>query len=51
MGGERGRLIISDCSSYPEVEVTKIILAKVSRFCLLSSLKHGYLSDLRFINP
>jgi hypothetical protein len=30
------------------MEVTKIILAKVSRFCQLSSHKHGFLSDLRF---
>ncbi len=34
----------------PEMEVTNIILAKVSRFCLLSSHKHGFLSDLRFFN-
>ncbi len=31
----------------PEVEVTKIILTKVSDFCH----KRGFISDLRFLDP
>jgi len=30
----------------PEMEVTEIILAKVSRLCQLSSHSHGFLSSL-----
>jgi hypothetical protein len=45
---------IDPFSMWPEMEVTKRILAKVSSFCLLSAVpshKRGFLSDLRFVNP
>jgi hypothetical protein len=34
----------------PDIEVTEIILAKVSRLCQLSSHRRGFLSDLSCLN-
>ncbi len=36
---------------YPEMEVTEIILAKISRLCQLSSHSRGFLSRLYIFNP
>jgi hypothetical protein len=50
----RGGAVSKQQQRKPEMEVTEIILAKVSRLCQLSpvsSHRRGFLSDLRFINP
>ncbi len=53
--GEDGQHLPQDIQvSYPELEITEIMLAKVSRLCQLSSHSRGFLSRLqifKYIGP